>query len=254
MHPPGAVARALRLGSDGLSAVEISRKLAIPRRTIADWLAGTVPRHSRRSDPDLALAVCARCGQQEHEFGRLPRAYVYLLGLYFGDGCISASPRDVFKLRIVLDSKYPGIIAEAQGAIGEVMPSNKVTVQVRPRNCVEVYSYSKAWPCLIPQHGPGKKHHRFIALQVWQCRLVERWPGALLRGLIQSDGCRFMNTGRGWRHPRYSFCNPSEDIKGIFCDACDRLGLHWTRAGPKTIYVSRKADVAVLDRIVGPKY
>jgi hypothetical protein len=87
----------------------------------------------------------------------------------------------------------------------------------------------------------------------WQTRLVDRWPGALLRCLIHSDGCRFINTGRKWSHPRYSFCNVPEDIKAIFCDACDRLGLRYTRAPPKTIYVSRKADVAVLDRIVGPK-
>jgi hypothetical protein len=75
----------------------------------------------------------------------------------------------------------------------------------------------------------------------------------LLRGLIHSDGCRFMNTGRGgWRHPRYAFSNRSAHIRGIFCMACQRLGLHWTRA-PYTIYVSRKADVARLDEFVGPK-
>jgi hypothetical protein len=38
-----------------------------------------------------------------------------------------------------------------------------------------------------------------------------------------------------------------------FCEACDLVGLHWTTAGEKTIYVSRKADVALLDRFVGPK-
>jgi len=31
------------------------------------------------------------------------------------------------------------------------------------------------------------------------------------------------------------------------------MDLHWTASGEKTIYVSRKADVAVLDRFVGPK-
>ena len=72
-------------------------------------------------------------------------------------------------------------------------------------------------------------------------------------GLIQSDGCRFQSTGRGWSHPRYSFANKSEDIKRIFCYACDLLGLHWTRSGEKTIYVSRKADVAFMDLFVGPK-
>jgi hypothetical protein len=132
-------------------------------------------------------------------------------------------------------------------------PHNKVSRQERPKHCVEVHAYSKAWPCFFPQHGPGKKHTRRIVLTRWQDELVARWPDALLRGLIHSDGCRFMNTGRNWRHVRYSFCSLSEDIKTIFCDACDRMGLRWTRSGRKTIYVSRKADIAALDRIVGPK-
>jgi hypothetical protein len=83
--------------------------------------------------------------------------------------------------------------------------------------------------------------------------LVARWPALVLRGLIHSDGCRFQNTGRGWSHPRYSFANKSAGIRTIFCDACDLIGLHWTTAGEKTIYVSRKADVAVLDGCIGPK-
>ena len=75
----------------------------------------------------------------------------------------------------------------------------------------------------------------------------------LLRGLIHSDGCRFINTGRAWRCPRYTFSNVSDDIRRIFCDACDLMGLRWTASGERTIYVSRKADVALLDEFVGPK-
>ncbi len=120
-------------------------------------------------------------------------------------------------------------------------------------NYVEVHAYSKSWPCLFPQHGPGKKHERKIELVDWQEDLVALVPGLLLRGLLHSDGCRFMNTGSfGWECPRYVFTNFSDDIKEIFCDACNRLGLHWTLA-PKSIYVSRKADVARLDGFVGPK-
>ena len=81
---------------------------------------------------------------------------------------------------------------------------------------------------------------------------MDRHPDALLRGLIHSDGCRFINTGTNWRHPRYAFSNTSDDIRAIFCAACDRLGLRWTRA-PRTVYVSRKDDVAVLDTFIGPK-
>jgi hypothetical protein len=117
----------------------------------------------------------------------------------------------------------------------------------------ELYSYSKSWPCLFPQHGPGKKHERLIRLTGWQWQHVCERPDLLLRGLLHSDGCRFQNTGRGgWSHPRYSFTNTSTDIRAIFCEACNLLGLRWTSA-KRTIYVSRKDDVALLDLFVGPK-
>jgi hypothetical protein len=31
------------------------------------------------------------------------------------------------------------------------------------------------------------------------------------------------------------------------------MGLHWTTARKRTTYVSRKADLAILDRFIGPK-
>ncbi len=121
-----------------------------------------------------------------------------------------------------------------------------------PDSNVVLSVYSKWWPCVFPQHGEGRKHERPITLAEWQAQLVDQHPGPLLRGLIHSDGCRFINTGTNWSHPRYSFSNRSADIRRIFCDACDRLGLRWTLA-PHTVYVSRKYDVARLDELVGPK-
>jgi hypothetical protein len=103
------------------------------------------------------------------------------------------------------------------------MPSSKVGL-AHQTGCVQVYSYSKAWPCFFPQHGPGKKHERPILLVPWQEAIVHDDPQRLLRGLLHSDGCRFVNSGRaGWRAPRYAFVNFSADIRRIFCDACDRL-------------------------------
>jgi len=199
-------------------------------------------------------ACCRRCGSAKHRFDRLSTAYVYLLGMYLGDGCISRSAKDVFRLRIALDAKYPGIVEECATAMQAVVPWNNVHQQLTPKNYVEVHAYSKSWPCLLPQHGPGKKHEREIVLADWQQSLVDLVPRLLLRGLIHSDGCRFVNTGSyGWRCPRYVFTNFSDDIKRIFCSACDQLGLHWTTAPPKSVYVSRKADVARLDQFVGPK-
>lgn len=139
-------------------------------------------------------------------------------------------------------------------------PENRVHILLTPSNCYSVSAYSKSWPRLFPQHGPGMKHTRPIYLARWQQALAERWPEQLLKGMIQSDGCRFINTGRGgWRQPRYVFSNVSTDVTSIFCSACDCLGLRWTDAFPKSetaavaIYVSRKEDVARLDEFVGPK-
>jgi hypothetical protein len=237
-HPPDTVAQALALGGEGWCASDIARVLTVPRSTIKDWLAGHVPgterAHSVRGPESL------------------PAEYAYLLGLYLGDGCLSAHRRDVYRLRITLDARYPDIVKACAAAIREVMPRNSVGHVHRSCNCIEVYAYSKRWPLLFPQHGPGKKHERPIRLEDWQLALVERFPHLLLRGLIHSDGCRFTNTGRNWSAPRYSFSNRSADIRAIFCEACDLMGLRWT-AAPRTVYVSRVADVARLDEVIGPK-
>src|ERR671914_2882207 len=252
MRPVEDLAAVLELRAEGLNASEIARRTSVPRATVRDWLAGRTP---RRHEP--GASSCKSCGGAEHRFTELPPAYSYLLGLYLGDGCISAHPRDVYRLRVNLDLRYPGIVDACEEAIRAISEGRKVhrlkrrsSYTGRPEfTHVEVSAYSKAWPCLFPQHGPGRKHHRKIELAEWQRGLVARHPQLLLRGLIHSDGCRFMNTGRKWRHPRYSFSNRSADILNIYRDACDLMGLHWTTAG-HTVYVSRKADVAVLDRFI----
>lgn len=194
-----------------------------------------------------------------HAFAAKPAEYMYLLGMYLGDGCISAHPRGVYRLRLFLDASYPGIIAGCEAAIRTLRPANKLVRLARSggyanssaNSNIELSAYSRSWPCLFPQHGSGRKHQRPIMLVDWKRMLLETHAEALLRGLIHSDGCRFINTGTNWRHPRYSFNNASADIRRIFCDACDVLGVHWTQA-PRTVYVSRKHDVARLDEFIGP--
>jgi hypothetical protein len=239
--------RALTMRARGLSTRTISDRLGIPRGTVNEWIYRRLPdAWSTREQR------CKVCGGVSHRFEELPRSYVYLLGLYLGDGSIASHHRGVYKLRLTLDLAYPGIIDEAVAAMRQVMPFNKSNMWERPSRDVEVYSYSKAWPCLLPQHAPGKKHFRRIELSAWQESVVHTAPHLLLRGLIHSDGCRFINTGRKWRHPRYAFSNLSADIRLIFTNACDELGLRWTTSG-RIVYVSRKADVAKMDRFIGPK-
>jgi hypothetical protein len=174
------------------------------------------------------------------------------LGLYLGDGHISRCERGVFKLRIVLDTRYPGIIGEAMDSIASVRAQG-VVGQVPKVGCVEVYSYWKHWPCQFPQHGAGPKHLRPIVLAPWQRRIADDHPGRLLRGLIHSDGYRGLNWVKGKGYPRYQFSNRSADILQIFCTACDSFGVRWRRMNAVAVSVARRSDVARLDSVIGPK-
>jgi hypothetical protein len=255
VRSPDEIRTVVALAASGRSPFAIARETGIPRSTIRDWLGGRLPNGGA-----LDRDPCPRCGVPEHRFASLPPEYVYLLGLYLGDGCISAHPRRVYRLRLFLDARYPAIIEAGETAVRTVFPDNRISRVWRsggyanssPRSNVALSVYSKALPCLFPQHGPGRKHERPMLLDAWQRELVTQHPEQLLRGLIHSDGCRFENTGRNWRHPRYSFSNRSDDIRAALCDACDLVGVHWTTAR-RTVYVSRMKDVARLDEFIGPK-
>jgi len=52
---------------------------------------------------------------------------------------------------------------------------------------------------------------------------------------------------------RWFFSNLSEDILGLFCATCDRLGLRWTRSNHRNVSVSHRHSTALPDKHVGPK-
>jgi hypothetical protein len=262
MKPGWQVERALELAEAGLNNCEIGRKIGVNRRTVSDWVRGRTRTGRPHGSGARALIrhrrTCPRCP----DVGTRPRVpthtYAYLLGLYLGDGMISAHPRGVFRLRIFLDRAYPIIVRECEAAMSLLAPTGRAGVYRHTRARMdEVNSFSQHWPHLFPQHGAGLKHKRSIELEPWQERIVKRYPGRLLRGLIHSDGCRVTNTIRHpkktYSYPRYFFSNRSCDIQRIFCDSCDRLAIAWRQDGPWNISVARREAVAVMDRHVGPK-
>ena len=125
-----------------------------------------------------------------------------------------------------------------------------------------VKSTSKHWPCLFPQHGPGRKHTRKIELEQWQAVMVQKYPGEFVRGLFHSDGWRGVNRvqrrladgDRWYEYPRYLFDNQSRDILRLCGTTLDQLGVAWRFSRPNTISVARREAVARLDEFVGPKY
>jgi hypothetical protein len=199
-----------------------------------------------------------KCGRKPSPSSLTDSSYAYLLGLYLGDGSIAKHPRGVFRLRISLDRSYPVIVAECEAAMSLVLPANKVTIIKHQKTRLdEVNCYSRHWPCLLPQHGPGRKHERRIILDDWQREISDRYPWRFLRGLIHSDGSRFMNTiqhrDKTYVYPRYVFSNRSDDIRRLFCEYCDKVGVEWRQMNQRSISVARRNSVALMDRHIGPK-
>ncbi len=133
---------------------------------------------------------------------------------------------------------------------------------VKGSRAMVVQSYAKHWLDVFPQWGAGMKHERPIVLADWQREVVDRHPEQFLRGLIHSDGCRTINrfktklpSGRvaEYEYPRYFFSNLSADIRGLFCEYCERLGVRWTQSNHRNISVSHRHSVAILDAFIGPK-
>ncbi|MEU5129504.1 helix-turn-helix domain-containing protein [Streptomyces mobaraensis] len=248
--------RTVTLVDQGLSLNAVSKRTGISRHAIRQWLTRLEPGHSSRSQ-------CSLC-RADPEPPSDSRAYAYLLGLYLGDGCVSGHPSGGYTLRIACADAWPGLIDACRSAMERVRPENKVCV-VQRQGCVAVTSCSKHWPCLFPQHGPGKKHERTIALTPWQQRIVDTHPWGFLRGLVHSDGCRMTNwttrliggERKRYEYPRYFFTNRSDDIRRLYCDTLGKVGVEWTithRDGtPYNVSVARRASVALMDAHIGPK-
>ena len=234
--------------AQGLNAVEASRVSGVPWRTIQKWRQAGVEKVIERRR-DHGPCEHGRCDRVESvDVG----AYAYLLGQYLGDGSIAAFPRQVFRLQIFSDLRYPGIISEVAVAMSSVMPAS-VVWQGEKTGCAIVSSYSKHWPCLFPQHGPGVKHSRRIELAPWQREIAIAEPRLLLRGLVHSDGCRVINTVKDRPYPRYHFTNRSDDIRGIFLWVCELLGVECRHNNRDTLSIARRASVEQLDTFIGPK-
>ena len=239
-----------QLLSDGLTIGAVAEATGVPRGTVARWKRRS-GRRQRGAAPDPNW--------------RPPdeRAYAYLLGLYLGDGHIVVNGRSAM-LVLALDATYPAIVDEASAAMRAVMPESSLRRYAWPHRgqVTDLRASHPNWLVAFPQHGPGKKHLRRIELEPWQRAITHAHPRALIRGLVHSDGCRSVNRfatrlpgGRvaEYAYARYFFSNLSEDIKDVFCEHCDLLGIRWSRANPRYVSVHDRRSVALLDGFVGPK-
>ena len=215
--------------------------------------------YQRRGLPrgqDHTSVPCPRCtGASLDE-----AAYAELLGWYLGDGHLSPGRRGVWALQIVNDAGYTALNAHIAELLGRVKPRGRPHTRLRPGCVITTVSW-KHWPCLFPQHGPGRKHEREIRLEEWQREIVVRHPADFLRGLFHSDGSRSANWARRvvngepkrYEYPRWEFVNRSEDILGLCTWALDLCDIAWRRPRAVAIAVSRRKDVHRLDELIGLK-
>lgn len=249
MHPPHVRAEALALLERGLNDCEVARRIGVPRSTVREWRVHPYRLKTKRD-------LCLRCWRMTKPITFTPEDYAELLGLYLGDGSISDLPRTT-RLRIHLDAKYPNIIRETKALLERSLPKNPVgVVPANGGTSVYLSLYSSHLTCLFPQHGEGKKHERRILLDAWQLSLVEQSPWGLLRGLIRSDGCAFINRTGPYSYLSYDFCNRSEDIIDLFTLACRAVGVEYRTTYGREIWrvrINRRRSVGLMLADVGTK-
>ena len=141
--------------------------------------------------------------------------------------CCTESPsslgrRGVHNLHVINDRTYTVANACLGQLMARVKPGGRPHTRLVPGAVITTVSW-KHWLCLLPQHGPGRKHDRAIVRAGWQADVVRAFPADFLRGLLHSDGCRVNNWAtrvvRGQKkrydYPRWQFVNVSEDILGL---------------------------------------
>ena len=131
------------------------------------------------------------------------------------------------------------------------MPLNRVTVyRRRPDNVVHV-------GCLLatlaitaaPARTRVSSTRGRSNSKGWQRAITHEHAELLVRGLIDSDGCRFLNRVRHgekvYVYPRYMFSNRSRRSTAIFTEHLDLLG-------DRVALVERPHDLGRAPRIRGP--
>lgn len=265
----------IELYKEGYNQSEISRTLRIPRATVRDIIK-IFKQYNSPFKPNVSKektsAIINDLQNPTNEDKYIYQNYVYLLGVYLGDGSLIKikNKKDLYRLRVTCDAKYPNLIQEIKTAIEIILPDNTVGSIKRywkgKLSCIDVSCWSKFFIHLFPSYQQGRKHTYKIVLKPWQEILVNRYPKLFLRGLIQTDGCRYKQTNTKENY-YYNFTQKSDDIKNMFLYFCNKLNIKYTctlhKSGSKNIKgedntawvitIRNKHSVLFMDTFIGPK-
>jgi hypothetical protein len=239
----------------GVHDAENAERHGVTIQTIRRWRREYVRRGKPRGQLHV-VALCPRCDDVPLHGA----AYAELLGWYLGDGNISRQRRGVFGLHITNDLRYSEINQHIAELMLLVKPASRPHTREGTGCMITTVSW-KHWPCLFPQHGPGRKHTRQLGMADWQWDIVEQHPADFLRGLFHSDGCRVNNWAlqvvagekKRYEYPRWQFTNESAEIMAWCQEALDLLDIPWRQSSRRLLSVSRRDAVARLDELIGFK-
>ncbi len=132
----------------------------------------------------------------------------------------------------------------------------------RPRATFRWSATAPTGPASSLSTGPARSTTAGSFSHNWQQTIVDSHPWEFIRGLVHSDGCRITNwtekviagERKRYEYPRYFFTNLSADIRRLYTDTLDKVGVAWKQPNAKNISVARKASVALMDAHVGPKH
>lgn len=219
-----------------------------------------IKRSDSSSNPDISHLDYSKWNEDQK------RAYSYILGFYLGDGCLGHTKKNSRSKTFMITNQasFLNMNKLITDSLQLIFPNKKIKHYYRKNSdCVNIMVSAISLEELFP-HGKGTKHTRKIELKEWQESICDEYPEQLIKGLIESDGCRFKPV-RKYDYTVYQFTNASKDIHHILQKFCDKLKLDYTFRTNKsternekraTVYLtcfSKKEIVEKLDSFIGIK-
>jgi hypothetical protein len=243
--------------SQGKNQSQISKETGIHRKVISK----IVKEHFLEAYSKAKLFDPSKLTKEQE------KAYSYILGQYLGDGHISLMRKKVYRLTISGDIKYHNIIQEVKDKLSIILPKNSPNLAFKKTqgkvNCVAIQVSSKKIKDMFPQHGKGPKHLRPIKLEPWQEDIVKAFPKDFLRGLIHSDGSRYVTKTTAKESTRYCFTNASTDIIALCCNVLQEMNIPYSLSKKAirgmmkhhayNVFIQKKSSVEFLETFIGPK-
>jgi len=189
------------------------------------------------------------------------KSYSYVLGFYLGDGCLQHDKKKKtrsYTLFISNQANFHKMNQQISKSLEVLFQKKVVRIYKRKNsNCLNIKLTAVNLNLLFP-HGEGKKHERKIVLEDWQLNLIEKFPKEFIKGMLESDGCRFQARKICSTYYVYKFDNKSCDLHEILQRIAKILNLHFTFTSSKgnkihTTSFYKKEDVLFLDSFIGVK-